>query len=127
MGSIAAVLTRNFSDNKHKTRAIFDWIAFNIGIDLKSAHSNDADNINSDDILKTKKADAAGYAALFQDMCSTVGIRCLVVSGYTRYSTDDIDGPADELNDTWDVVQLGESPDEWYYVDPMSGSGYTDK
>lgn len=26
----------------------------------------------------------------------------------------------------WAVVQLGQSPDTWYYVDPAWGSGYAD-
>ena len=37
----------------------------------------------------------------------------------------DINNPADELNHSWVVVQLGKTPTEWYYIDIANGAGYT--
>lgn len=127
MGTISIILTKNFPDKINKARAIFDWIAFNISYDCKAARNTDNSKTNSDEILKSRKATAFGYAALFQDMCSVASIRCLTVDGYARRTTDDINNIPDEFNHSWDVVQLGQSPDQWYYVDPAWGSGYTDK
>lgn len=126
MGSISYLITKKFSEPEQKVRAIFDWIAYNIAFDCKAARSSDDSKILSDEILKTRKATAKGYAALFQDMCSVVKIRCLTVDGYVKKTTEDINNKPDELNHTWAVVQLGNSPDAWYYVDPTYGSGYTD-
>ena len=126
MGTISYIVTKNFPDPKDKVRAIFDWIAYNISFDLKAGRESDNEKNGSDIVLKNRKANAAGYAALFQDMCSVQKIRCLTVDGYAKYSTEQINEKTDGFNHTWAVVQLGVSPDSWYYVDPTWGSGYTD-
>jgi hypothetical protein len=125
-GTISYIITKKFSNPADKVRAIFDWIADNISFECKAGRSNDNAKINADEILKSRKATAAGYAALFQDMCSVVKIRCLTVDGYVKKTVEDINQLPTEFNHTWDVVQLGQSPETWYYVDPAWGSGYTD-
>jgi transglutaminase/protease-like cytokinesis protein 3 len=127
MGTISNIITKNFPDNIYKARAIFDWIAYNISFDAKASRNGDNSIDFSDNILKSRKATSFGYAALYQDMCSAANIRCLTVDGYIKKSTDDINEKPDEFNHSWDVVQLGTSPSDWYYVDPTWGSGYTDK
>lgn len=126
MGTISSRVTKKFPDNLDKVRAIFDWIAYNISYDFKAARNNNNDKSSSDEILKSRKATSVGYAALFQDMCSVVKIRCLTVDGYTRNDVEQIGEKPDEFNHTWAVVQLGQSPESWFYVDPAWGSGYTD-
>ncbi len=126
MGTISYVVTKKFPDAKDKVRAIFDWIAYNISFDLKGAKRNGNEKNNTDDIVKVRRATASGYAALFQDMCSAVKIRCLTVDGYLKNNVEQFTDKPDEFNHTWDVVQLGESSETWYYVDPTLGSGYTD-
>ena len=125
-GSISFIVTKKFPDNKDKVRAIFDWIAHNISFDCKMARNNGNEKNTSDDVLKTRKTNASGYAALFQDMCSVVKIRCLTVEGYLKNNVVQIKEKPDEFNHTWNVVQLGQSQESWYYVDPTLGSGYTD-
>ena len=126
MGTISYIITKKFSANLDKSRAIFDWIAYNISYDCKAGRSNSNDKNNSDDILRTRKATAPGYAALFQDMCSVAKIRCLTVDGYAKQRPEQMNEKPDEFNHTWAVVQLGQSPQTWFYVDPTWGSGYTD-
>ena len=127
MGTISYTITKKFTDNKQKVRAIFDWIAYNIAYDCKAARANDNEKNTADIILKTRKATANGYAALFQDMCSVVKIRCLTVDGYGKRLVEEIGEKPDQFNHTWAVVQLGQSPEDWHYVDPTWGSGYTDE
>lgn len=127
MGTISYTITKKFTDNKQKVRAIFDWIAYNIAYDCKAARANDNEKNTADIILKTRKATAIGYAALFQDMCSVVKIRCLTVDGYGKRLAEEIGEKPDQFNHTWAVVQLGQSPEDWHYVDPTWGSGYTDE
>jgi hypothetical protein len=126
MGSISYTITKKYPENRDKVRAIFDWITLNISFDLKAGKTGGNEKTNTEDILKTRKATAAGYAALFQDMCSVVKIRCLTVDGYIKRTVEDINEKPDEKNHTWAVVQLGQSPDTWHYVDPTLGSGFTD-
>jgi hypothetical protein len=126
MGTISYIVTKKFPNPKDKVRAIFDWIAYNINYDVKAGKNNDNEKTNTDLVLKSRKATAAGFAGLFQDMCSVVKIRCLTVDGYAKNTTEQIIEKPDGLNHTWAVVQLGQSPDSWYYVDPTWGSGYSD-
>ncbi|MEO6356185.1 MAG: transglutaminase domain-containing protein, partial [Ferruginibacter sp.] len=120
------IVTKKFPDNKDKARAIFDWIANNIAFDYKSAKKNDNEKNIAEDVLKFRKATSAGYAALFQDMCSVAKIRCLTVDGYLRNNVEQFTDKPETFNHTWNVVQLGTSPESWFYVDPTLGSGYTD-
>ena len=126
VGTISYIVTKKFPDNQDKARAIFDWIAYNISFDCKGAKRNGNEKINSDDVLKLRKTNASGYSALFQDMCSAIKIRCLTVDGYLKTNVDQISEKPDEFNHTWVVVQLGQSQESWFYVDPTLGSGYTD-
>lgn len=125
-GTISYIVTKKFPDNQDKARAIFDWIAYNISFDCKGAKKNGNEKTNSDDVLKLRKTNASGYSALFQDMCSAVKIRCLTVDGYLKNNLEQISEKPDEFNHTWVVVQLGQSAETWFYVDPTLGSGFTD-
>ena len=126
MGTITFIVTKKFPDPKDKVRAIFDWIAFNISFDCKAANKNGNEKNDAEAVLKFRKATASGYAALFQDMCSVVKVRCLTVDGYLKNNVEQFTAKPDEFNHTWDVVQLGESPETWFYIDPTLGSGITD-
>ncbi|HMO63269.1 MAG TPA: transglutaminase domain-containing protein [Ferruginibacter sp.] len=126
MGTISHILTKNFSSNADKVRAIFCWIANNISFDVKRFKSSGNEKMTTEEVLKNRKANAYGYAALFQDMCSVAKIRCLTVDGYARYTTEDINEKPDNFNHSWAVVQLGTSPESWQYADPAWGSGFID-
>jgi Transglutaminase-like superfamily len=127
VGTISHILTKKFPESTDKVRAIFYWIANNISIDVKLAKNGSNEKMVSEAILKSRKANANGYATLFQDMCSVAKIRCLTVDGYIKKTVEDINNVPDELNHTWAVIQLGQSPEAWYYVDPEWGSGYVDE
>ena len=126
MGTLATLVTKPFSDKKDKARAIFDWIAFNISFDLKAARSGSAQKNSTTEVLQYRKASSSGFASLFQDMCSSVNIRCLIPDGFVKVNAEQIEETKPEINHTWAVVQLGQSPEEWFYVDPAWGSGYAD-
>ncbi len=126
MGTISEIVTKPFADRTEKVRAIFDWIAYNISFDCKTARSGNTDKNTTVDVLASRKAVGIGYATLFQDMCSSANIRCLTVDGFVKKNIEEIGDPETDINHSWAVVQLGQSPEDWYYVDPTWGSGYTD-
>jgi len=126
MGTISNLLTKNYENKTDKARAIFDWIAYNIVYDIKTARNGGSEKNSSTEVLLYRKATGSGYANLFQDMCSSAGIRCLTADGFIKFGIDQIGDDKTEINHTWDVVQLGQSPEAWYYVDACMGSGYTD-
>lgn len=126
MGTISKLLTKNYEDKTDKVRAIYDWIAYNISYDIKAAKNGSTDKNSSTEVLLYRKATGAGYANLFQDMCSSAGIRCLTADGFVKFGIEQVKDSKTEINHSWAVVQLGQSPEAWYYADPCWGSGYTD-
>lgn len=127
VATIADTITRNFSEKYDKARAIFYWIANNIAIDPKATKSKDNKKTDPVDVVQLRKATALGFALLVQEMCSMANIRCLTVDGYVKSSADEISNKADEINHSWNVVQLGQSPEQWFYIDAFKASGFTDK
>ncbi|HQW84050.1 MAG TPA: transglutaminase domain-containing protein [Ferruginibacter sp.] len=126
MGTINNIVTSKFINKIDKVRAIYDWIARNITYDVKAARANNISKNSPTEVLLHRKAVGIGFASLFQDMCSNANIRCLTVDGFIKNNVDEIGEKGNDINHSWAVVQLGESPDSWFYVDPAFGSGYTD-
>lgn len=126
VATIADTITRNFSDKYDKARAIFYWIANNIALDPKAIKANDNKKKDPVDVVQLRKATPIGFALLVQEMCSMANIRCLTVDGYVKNQAEEINNKADEINHSWNVVQLGQSPEQWYYIDAAKASGFTD-
>lgn len=123
---IAKEITISFTEKEDKARAIYYWISNNVALDPKSIKSGDQRNSDPVKVIELRKATALGFSLLLQEMCSQAGIRCLSVDGYTKSFPGEINDPADEPNHSWNVVQLGQSPEEWYYVDAAKGAGFLD-
>lgn len=123
IATITDTLTYKFAKKEEKARAIFYWVANNISLDLKAAKGNDR-KATVLQIIETRKANSLGFSLLVQEMMSQANIRCLSVDGYVKTEIDDV---PDEPNASWNVVQLGTSPTEWYYVDAAMAAGYADK
>jgi hypothetical protein len=126
VSTIADTLTRKLSNKQLKARAIFYWIANNIALDAKAIKANDNRKTLPEEVIKNRKTTPLGFAKLFQEMSSIANIRCLVVDGFVKNSIEEINEPADEINHSWNVLQLGQSPEQWYYVDAARASGTMD-
>jgi transglutaminase/protease-like cytokinesis protein 3 len=124
MGTINNVVSNKFTDKMDKARAIYYWVANNIVYDTKAVKNNSTQKNTPAEVLLSRKAVGIGFASLFQDMCSSADIRCLTVDGFVKYNTGQIGEKDQEINHSWAVVQLGQSPEDWYYVDAAFGSGY---
>lgn len=127
VANITVALTKSFSDNELQARAIFYWIANNVSLDSKAIKINDERKSLPEDVVKWRKGTSLGIAKLFQEMSSLANIRCLVVDGYVKKTIDDLNNPADEINHSWNVVQLGLSPEKWFFVDAAKATGTLDK
>ena len=127
LAQIAQAITTGLKDNEQQARAIFYWIANNIALDPKAAKGNDQRKSLPEDVVKLRKGTALGFAKLYQEMASIANIRCLVVDGYIRRNIEELNEPAEEINHSWNVVQLGQSPESWYVLDAANASGTMDK
>jgi hypothetical protein len=126
VAEIATIITQDVIGNKEKARAIYYWIANNIAIDLKGFKNNDEKFSLPETVIQLRKGTPKGFAKLFQEMCSQVKIRCLTVDGWVKNNAIEILDKIDEKNYTWNVVQLGQTPEAWHYVDVCRASGYVD-
>lgn len=127
LATIADTITRSFDTKEKQARAIFYWIANNIAIDAKATKRNDQRNKEPEKTIAAREATPLAFSLLFQEMCSLVNIRCLSIDGYQKRFSEEINDPTDEPNSSWNVVQLGNSPDEWFYVDAANASGHLDE
>lgn len=126
IATIVDKLTSQYSSKEMKARSIFTWIATHISLDPKAIRSSDNKNVEPEKVIASRKTTSLGFSLLFQEMCSQANIRCLSVDGYLKISTEDIDEILDVAAFSWNVIQLGTSPNEWYYVDAAQASGYLD-
>ncbi len=126
IAQIVDAITKPFSAKEDRVRAIYYWIANNIAIDPKRTKSQDARNSEPEKTIASRTATPLGYSLLVQEMCSDANIRCLSVDGYVTNSVDEIDNGEAEKNFSWNVVQLEQSPDKWFYVDACKAAGSLD-
>lgn len=136
---LTSELTKNYSTEFEKTRAIFIWITHNIAYDYKFVNKKKKtkfpkckkkDNCDlkwakwEDDYLKKvlskKLAVCEGYARLFKRMCDYAGIQGSIVTGYTKNEPYHV-GKMGELNHAWNVVLIDGN---YYYLDVTWASGY---
>jgi transglutaminase/protease-like cytokinesis protein 3 len=126
VAEIAAKITKDFKANEDKARAIYYWIANNIAIDPKATKKNDPKNTLPELVIAGRKTTPLGFSLLVQEMCSYAKIRCLSIDGYVKNNAEEINTKAEEKNYSWNVVQLGQSPETWYYIDACRASGSLD-
>ncbi len=127
LSEITNKLTGNFSDKIFKCRAIYFWIANNIALDPVSSKNPDKANTIPEQVIRLRKTNSKGFAMLVQEMCSLSGIRCLMIDGFTQSNIETIGEKPEEFNHSWNVIQLGKSPDVWYYIDAAKASGFLDE
>jgi len=116
---IAGYIRLNFKTDHEKSRAIFIWVASNIQYDVDNMFAINFDEKTEEKIskpLKTRKGICENYAALFNDICSKVGLKSYVVVGYTR-----MNGDVNTIPHAWCAALIDSS---LYLFDPTWGSGY---
>ena len=139
--SLAKKLTSVYKNDKEKTRAIFRWITENIAYDVEGYHktetlyeglwnpnlSTNREEIERDynnkivqKVLRERRAICDGYSRLFKTLCDYSGVRCTIVSGYIRWSSDTI-GVMTVRRHAWNAVFIENS---WRLVDATWASGY---
>jgi hypothetical protein len=118
---LASYVTHHFQTPRERTRAIFIWIANNIQYDLDNMFAINFYEQDSEKIAKplsTRKGICENYAALFAAVCNRIGIKSVVVTGYTKQR-----GFVDFIPHAWCAAFVDTG---WSLFDPTWGSGYID-
>ena len=116
---IAKYINASFQSQLDKTRASFVWIAKNIRYDIENAFAINFYQSSSEivsDVLKSRKGICMHFAELFSDISEKVGVKSIVVHGYTKQN-----GFVDYIPHAWVLVQIDST---WGIIDPTWGSGY---
>jgi len=111
--SIANYINTEFETQKEKARAVFFWIAGNIYYDCDDMFSYS--NLESDEILKTRKGVCRDFTKLYSDIANKVGVKTHVVTGYTR--------KLKLVNYNMHAWCASMVDSTWYLIDPTWGSG----
>ena len=116
---IANYFNSKFTKPEDKIRAIFIWLASNINYDIDNIfainrYATTAEIISK--TLTTRKAICQGYAETFNELCSKIGIKSFVITGYTKQN-----GFVDYIPHAWVTALIN---NEWKLYDPTWGAGY---
>ena len=115
---IANYINTNFKTENDKIRAAFYWTASNISYDVKNMFAVNFGETTQDRIvktLKTRKGICGDYAAIFNEIATLVGVKSVVISGYTKQN-----GKIDNLSHAWCAAKID---NKWYVFDPTWGAG----
>ncbi|MBX9806358.1 MAG: hypothetical protein K2X95_01020 [Flavobacteriaceae bacterium] len=118
INAIANFINANFKTENDKIRAVFYWTSSNISYDVKNMFVVNFDETPQDRIaktLKTKKGICSDYAAIFNEIATLVGVKSVVISGYTKQN-----GKIAALSHAWCAAKID---NKWYVFDPTWGSG----
>lgn len=114
---LVRVLLLEAHSDLEKVRAICIWICHHIEYDGANTSSDPAV------VLRSGKSICAGYAALFEKMCSIAGIRCKYLTGYAKgYSYKEGKNVKDKYH-AWNAVYLR---GRWHLLDCTWASGFVD-
>jgi len=117
--AIAKYINTNFKTENDKIRAVFYWTASNISYDVENMYAVNISETPQDRItktFKTRKGICGDYATIFSEIANLVGIKSVVVEGYTKQY-----GKVANLAHAWCAAKI---ENKWYLFDPTWGSGY---
>lgn len=120
-----------------KTRAIYTWIASNIGYDIEKfysgsksysfSYSSEAEKIAKekeikDNLVKTtlkkRKGVCQDYSTLFKELCDLSDIECVIISGSSKTNLNDIGKEPTISDHAWNAVKLD---GQWHLIDATWG------
>ncbi len=138
LDTLATVLTRPFSDDVDKFRAIYRWVTENIEYDVDLYLKNEKKEVrlkydrkklnkwrkslakkNRRRLFQKNMALCSGFSYLIEALCQEAGIPAVTIHGYGRTATSTIG--RSRFNHAWNAVQLNS---KWYLCDATWSAGY---
>ncbi len=123
---LALSLSAPCKTEKERVRAFYVWIADNIRYDIstfqqrKEIDPEERQELQMpQQVIKRKKAICMGYTNLLNDLCKSVGIKTIFVSGMSKNAT----GRVSRTAHAWSLVL---ADGEWGLIDATWGSGNVD-
>ncbi len=144
----AIELTDGYDDQLLKARAIFSWIAHHIDYDHKilaefrktgkrggtqfsyTSEEEKTKLIRENNLQRIKKTLISqkgvcqDYSLLFQFMCESVGIECVYIRGFGRFSPTNIGKTHKRGNHAWNAINID---NKWHLIDVTWSTGMGSK
>lgn len=120
MDSISDYIKTNFQTESDRIRAVFYWTTKTISYDADNMFEVKFDESLKDRIeraFNNQKGNCFDYASIFNQLATNLGIKSMVVSGYTKWNKIKVDN----LSHAWNAARIENT---WYLFDPTWGSGY---
>lgn len=121
LAEMAEEITAKSNTDEERLRAIFVWIAHNIEYDVKSFKSGKIPNSTAIGVVQKGRAVCEGYSNLFQELASNVGIKSLIVSGFSKGYGYQNRKKLETSDHAWNIVLLN---NDWYLIDATWGAGH---
>ncbi|XP_078534843.1 kyphoscoliosis peptidase-like isoform X2 [Lissotriton helveticus] len=122
---LVCLITEDSQTDLEKVRAIWIWLCHNIRYDVDGFFGLSEKIHEPLDVLRSGRGVCAGYASLFKEMCSEIGMTCQEVSGYSRGAgyRQGQNCQQQKSNHMWNAIKL---EDDWYLLDACWGAGTVD-
>jgi hypothetical protein len=117
LDKLAKYLAEPCKTDREKARVVYRWVTDRIEYDIKGLMTGKPPSFKADAVLKNRKAICEGYATLYADLATRVGVKSDKVSGLAKFQYDP---PGADLKHTWNVVLIDK---QWKLVDPTFGAG----
>jgi hypothetical protein len=112
------------TSEREKARAIYRWMTDRISYDMDALHTGHPGEVRPEAVFQSRKARAAGYAALFENLADRAGLRCVSVRGYVKemalLEDKKLTNPP-RANHVWNAVKVNGC---WQLLDATIGAGY---
>jgi transglutaminase/protease-like cytokinesis protein 3 len=93
-------------DDFEKVKMIYDALTLLLDYDIEGLTNHSEISSEWDDVLVSKKAVCAGYAATFKKLCDLLKIPCEIVHGYARGLTSVSSNEELVPNHAWKIVKI---------------------
>lgn len=138
---LADKLTRPFSADVEKFRALYTWVCLNIENDYDlyrkaervrkklAGRPKELEKWNRNlsarvfrNLMDNRRTVCSGYAYLIKELATRAGLSCEIIGGYGRTAVANIGGEGVQ-NHSWNAIQLN---GKWYLCDATWSSGAID-
>jgi transglutaminase/protease-like cytokinesis protein 3 len=117
--NIAKYIRSKFNTENDRLRAAYSWVTQHITYDLSKMYTGITYKHESEvvkQVLRTRKTVCFGYVVTFKAIAENLGIKLIIVKGYTKQN-----GNIDAIPHAWCAVKYDK---EWRLIDPTWSAGY---
>jgi hypothetical protein len=117
---LSSKLTKDYTTDEEKARAIFIWITSNINYDIQQLLSKqpvETTDLIANRALKNRKGVCMHYAMLFDTLAKAANLKTHYITGYARESNGELARSAH----AWIGINID---NQYYVIDPTWASGY---